>query len=99
MTDPSTTLRDQRAACEQCIASARTCLKEECLAPHWPVYHRLIGVYQARIVEIDGRLPVAPVYPGGRRAELSTLCRAYRARQTTPREFGQRLQWLMRGGR
>lgn len=99
MTDPSTTLRDQRASCEQCIVSARTCLKEECLAPHWHVYERLIGVYQARIAEIDERLPVAPVYAGGRKAELKRLCVGYRAGCVTPHEFGQRLRWLMRGGR
>lgn len=99
MTNPSTTLREQRASCEQCIASAQTCLREECLAPHWPVYHRLIATYQARIAEIDERLPVAPVYAGGRKDDLKRLRVGYRAGVVTPREFGQRMRWLMRGGR
>jgi hypothetical protein len=43
--------------------------------------------------------PPTPVYPGGRKRELTALLFAYRAARVTPREFGQRMQWLMRGGR
>jgi hypothetical protein len=40
-----------------------------------------------------------PVYPGGRKRELTALLFAYRAHLMTPREFSLRMQWLMRGGR
>ena len=80
--------------CEAGIIAAARALTTPDLAAHASAYERRAADWRIVRAALLARLPVAPVYPGGRRAELSALMRAYKAQQVTPREFGVRLRFL-----
>ena len=80
--------------CEAGIIAATRALTTPELAAHASAYERRAADYRIVRAALLARLPAAPVYPGGRRAELAALMRAYKAQQVTPREFGTRLRFL-----
>jgi hypothetical protein len=99
---PLTRLQAQRRVCDLGIASAELCLAEELLKPYEASYRNRQAWFLTCRDAVDraiAALPRTPVYAGGRKADLKALYVGFQHKQTTPREFGQRMQWLMRGGR